>query len=275
MPEQINKNNRILPDIIVIKTSDKDGTITALNTDRTNDSQESSGIIKCLVCIAKNLLESFRSRTSRFSSENDINQMVEEHHPSDQVVEDVSPFDKTSHAKSNDAVNVVPASFENSKRKTETLQIKSIFRKTSESVAKIAKSNSPLCSEFYAKNINSNSSYKFICRNMNKELAEAVGVSYRSESESDNIKHEPWTQPEKHGLENSPRIIPDYYMGTNMKNKVLTIDYQYMILDDIRNLRPLNKAQLEYIDNELSETQKQEIIVELNSVIKMFCLVNL
>lgn len=256
---EMNRTNSISPDII-------EKTISS-------DSLESPSIIQGLVFIAKNLLENFRNKKLRISSE--INK-----HPlqakiprsgTDVDVEGYkakNPYDQTSHGDLHHHVKLVVED----RRPSVQNQKKTMVRRASDSKI-ITKPNSPLYSE-YEKNKSNNSSYKFICRNMNRELAEAVGVSFHSLSESDKIKHEKWIQPKKHGLENSPRIIPDYYMGTNMRNKVLTIDYHYMILDDIRNLRPLNKAQLEYIDNELNETQKHEIIVEFNSVIKMYCLAN-
>jgi hypothetical protein len=80
---------------------------------------------------------------------------------------------------------------------------------------------------------------------------------------------EKWVPPEKHGLDNSKRIIPAYYMPSNVnKNNVLRVDYHYMILDDIRNLRSLNEHQLNYINNSLSESEKYKIIEEFNNIIK-------
>ena len=241
MIEQNNKSNRITPE----NPYDKDGNITASNTEKSVDSQESQGMIQGLIFLAKNVMESFHKKTSQFSSEIDTNQIdflqKKEHHllSEPKVTNTLDNFGE-------------------------------ILRKASVSVSKLSKSNSPLRSEYYPKS--NHSSYKFICKNMNRKLADAVGVKINSEKESDNIVYEQWVQPKNHGLENSPRIIPDYYMGTNMKNKILTIDYHYMILDDIRNMRPLNKIQLDYIEHELNETEKYDIIVELNKVITCYCI---
>lgn len=85
------------------------------------------------------------------------------------------------------------------------------------------------------------------------------------------IPSESWKAPSIHGLENSPRIIPDYYISTcmNQNNNVLRIDYKNIILDDVRNLRKLSDYQIKYIKN-MSSEDKQEIIEEYNHVIESF-----
>lgn len=85
------------------------------------------------------------------------------------------------------------------------------------------------------------------------------------------ISSESWKPPSTHGLENSPRIIPDYYLSTymNKDTNILKIDYKYTILDDVRNLRQLTKNQKKYIKN-MSSEDKQEIIEEYNRVIEFF-----
>ena len=115
-----------------------------------------------------------------------------------------------------------------------------------------------------------NSDYKIICKRMNPQLANLVGVSC-CHSSIDNSEHPPYVAPPTHGLENSPRIIPNYYLTSGMKNGLLTVDYHFMILDDIRNLRPLNPTQLKYIDENMSDDEKQEIIVEFNKGMENFC----
>lgn len=94
----------------------------------------------------------------------------------------------------------------------------------------------------------------------------AVPYSYYVSSKS-------WKPPHTHGLDNSPRIIPDYYTSTcmNPDNNILRVDYKFMILDDIRNLRKLSYYQLKYVNNMNSE-DKQEIIEEFNRVIESFLL---
>ena len=87
------------------------------------------------------------------------------------------------------------------------------------------------------------------------------------------VSSKSWKPPHTHGLDNSPRIIPDYYTSTcmNPDNNILRVDYKFMILDDIRNLRKLSYYQLKYIKNMNSE-DKQEIIEEFNRVIESFLL---
>lgn len=113
-------------------------------------------------------------------------------------------------------------------------------------------------------------SKKIQCKNMNSQLAELVGMRhYHNHVRLSN--ETTWQPPSTHGLDNGgQRIIPEYYLTTNMKDNLLTIDYHYMILDDIRNLRPLNEEQLTYIQNILSEEDKQYIITEYNQVIRNY-----
>ena len=59
-----------------------------------------------------------------------------------------------------------------------------------------------------------------------------------------------WKPPEQHGLSNSQEIIPCYYKSDK---KILNIDYLLMIHDDIRNYRPLNQYQLDYIKKRFPE----------------------
>jgi len=94
--------------------------------------------------------------------------------------------------------------------------------------------------------------------------------NFSSGEASSEVSSEPekWVPPDKHGLENSDRIIPIFYIPSNMtKNNILRVDYHYMILDDIRNVRPLNEYQLNYIKNYLQESEKHSIIEEFNNVI--------
>ena len=113
-------------------------------------------------------------------------------------------------------------------------------------------------------------SQKIKCKNIDIRLAGEVGITnYNTMDEIG--EPEKWVPPEKHGLDNSKRIIPAYYIPSNMnKNNVLRVDYHYMILDDIRNLRSLNEHQLNYINNSLSESEKYKIIEEFNNVIKYY-----
>ena len=79
-----------------------------------------------------------------------------------------------------------------------------------------------------------------------------------------------WIPPSRSGLNNSEQIIPTYYLKkTGLVNeegeeiKYINIDYVSIIKDDIRNLRKLNKYQIDYIKNNVDAQTKNEIIDEL------------
>ena len=65
-----------------------------------------------------------------------------------------------------------------------------------------------------------------------------------------------YNPPKNISLNNSFRIIPEYYIKNG---NLLHIDFYQVILDDIRNYRNLNKYQLEYI-KDLDNEKKMEII---------------
>ena len=79
---------------------------------------------------------------------------------------------------------------------------------------------------------------------------------------NDTIKTD-WKPPKTHGLSNSFIIIPQYYNKSG--EKILSVDYYNMVLDDIRNFRKLNEYQLEYI-KQLDDESKQNIFVEFNKL---------
>lgn len=101
-----------------------------------------------------------------------------------------------------------------------------------------------------------------ITTNVCKRLSKELGLNEISYDES--ILYEP---PKEHGLQNSNVIIPEYYKLHNHPSKIFDIDYYEIIKDDIRNLRPLNKYQLEYI-KQLSHENKNELFDIFNSCIK-------
>jgi len=79
-----------------------------------------------------------------------------------------------------------------------------------------------------------------------------------------------WMPPSMPGLNNSEQIIPTYYLKkTGLVNeegeeiKYINIDYLSIIKDDIRNLRKLNKYQIDYIKNNVDAETKNEIMDEL------------
>ncbi len=78
--------------------------------------------------------------------------------------------------------------------------------------------------------------------------------------------------PLEHGLSNSERIIPSYYLrplsfiynGEEKETTFLNVDFFSVIKDDIKNMRKLNKYQLYYITHNLSEQEKNEIFLIMN-----------
>ncbi len=78
--------------------------------------------------------------------------------------------------------------------------------------------------------------------------------------------------PLEHGLSNSERIIPSYYLkqlsfiynGEEKETKFLNVDFFSVIKDDIKNMRKLNKYQLYFIKHSLSEKEKHEIFLIMN-----------
>jgi len=99
-----------------------------------------------------------------------------------------------------------------------------------------------------------------VCKRLSKELGlEEIIIDDKIDC----------TVPEIHGLSNSDIIIPSYYQLHKHPSKILSIDYYEIIKDDIKNIRPLNKYQLEYI-KELSDEKKNELIDIFNDCIKTF-----
>jgi hypothetical protein len=102
-----------------------------------------------------------------------------------------------------------------------------------------------------------------IHKNMNASLKQLFGIKEEKNNEID------WNAPSKSGLENSEPIIPTYYVKSILKkNNILDIDYYSIIKDDIRNYRPLNKYQLEYVKN-LNHKQKNELFDIYNNCIEI------
>lgn len=114
-----------------------------------------------------------------------------------------------------------------------------------------------------------NISHKLLCKRMNEQLALEAGVnSYVQISEK--MLNDPWDPPSEHGLGNSTAILPPYYFSGHSLQKVAQLDYFDIMIDDIRNVRPLNPYQLQYIEEKCTDEEKQQIIVEFNSVIKAY-----
>lgn len=121
--------------------------------------------------------------------------------------------------------------------------------------------------------------YSFYCKNMNRRLAEEVGLAQSTgpgmEVEVDVVvSKRSYSPPETFGLENSPRIIPEYYLSTQTHNGILYADYDAMMLDDIRNLRPLNPYQLNYIEDRVDRAGMYLLIVEMNRTLATYACID-
>jgi hypothetical protein len=102
------------------------------------------------------------------------------------------------------------------------------------------------------------------CRNIDTKLQQMVGIS--ADSDTSNVCVSSWKAPSDFGLENSHPIIPNYYMTNKLREgRIFSINYKYIIIDDIRNFRPLNTYQLKYIET-LNHEEKNNIIQEFNHV---------
>jgi hypothetical protein len=73
--------------------------------------------------------------------------------------------------------------------------------------------------------------------------------------------------PEEHGLCNADVIIPSYYHLHKNPQKMQSFDYYEVIKDDIRNFRPLNKYQFEYIKTIPTE-DKDELLHIFNDSLR-------
>jgi hypothetical protein len=140
-------------------------------------------------------------------------------------------------------------------------EINSIIVESEESSIKKIKSKS--CSDSIRQHIGD------ISKNLGLESESEINSQLESEKKILNpVKPntEKITVPEVHGLRNSFKIIPSYYM----KNEnLLHIDFYEVIMDDIRNNRELNENQIKYIEESCNENQKLEIIKLYNKCCKL------
>ena len=75
-----------------------------------------------------------------------------------------------------------------------------------------------------------------------------------------------WEPPKTTGLSNSFPIIQKTYI--DKMERGLKVDYFEILKDDLRNIRPLNNPQLEYIKN-LNSKEMYEIIEIYNEITQM------
>ena len=76
-----------------------------------------------------------------------------------------------------------------------------------------------------------------------------------------------WVPPKQHGLQNSKQIIHPWFIRNSQLNGE-PIDYVAILKDDIRNFRPLDNTQLEYIKN-LDKDDLFEIIKIYNDATRL------
>lgn len=93
-------------------------------------------------------------------------------------------------------------------------------------------------------------------------------VSSETTDESDDkCKHKTrtceWVPPDTHGLQNSPQILQQCYVRQIQRGE--NVNYFEVLKDDVRNMRPLTKHQMEYIKN-LEKLDLIEIIEILDAV---------
>lgn len=100
-----------------------------------------------------------------------------------------------------------------------------------------------------------------ITTNVNNKIAKDIGINETNLDEKND-----WEPPKEAGLANCDFIIPSYYHLHKNPHKLFTIDYFEIIKDDIRNLRILNKYQMEYIKG-LSHEYKNELFDIFNECI--------
>lgn len=100
---------------------------------------------------------------------------------------------------------------------------------------------------------------KILCKNISSNLAKLLNLSMNEISPSISKEYHP---PKKHGLDNSERIFGDYYLtNIDLNGKIFEIDYFNTIIDDVRNMRKLNRFQKLYIKN-MTEEYKNILIDE-------------
>ena len=99
--------------------------------------------------------------------------------------------------------------------------------------------------------------YIFQTKNFNKPLTTLLKIPEFNYNKNFN-----WCPPKTHGLNNSNYIIPSYYNYHKNPNKILlyNLDYFEIIKDDIRNFRELNTYQLKYIQEQLDDNSKNELL---------------
>jgi hypothetical protein len=96
----------------------------------------------------------------------------------------------------------------------------------------------------YNQNLNIlNDHYNLFCNNISSNIRKELNM--KDDTIQELSINSDWNIPITYGLNNSERIIPQHYFDTNLPFK--DIDMFYELTKDIRNLKPLDSIQLNYI----------------------------
>ncbi len=120
-------------------------------------------------------------------------------------------------------------------------------------------------------NSTNNSNFTKILKRDESIVPKKINIIDNNKKVDQNVFIESWNFPPKtYGLGNSERIFGQYYLtGKNLNGKIVNIDFFFTILDNIRNIRPLNIYQLEYIKT-ISSEKLIIIINEYNKSMNIF-----
>jgi hypothetical protein len=110
----------------------------------------------------------------------------------------------------------------------------------------------------------SNSSSSNSCDELNT-IYNNICIEHGSIHDEDTMSQR-WSPPREHGLSNSIRIIPEYYIKSG--ESFINIDYYDIIVDDIRNMRKLNEYQMKYIKEDLDEERKNHLLDIFNNMLE-------
>ena len=114
-------------------------------------------------------------------------------------------------------------------------------------------------------NVQLEPSYNWFCNQISPTLAKELDMDTHYVADKDVSD---WHPPTTHGLNNSSRVIPEYYLtGKVLAGNLLEIDFYFTIVDDIRNLRKLSPYQQTFIRS-LPDEKKQELLEEYRACVE-------
>ena len=114
-------------------------------------------------------------------------------------------------------------------------------------------------------NVQLEPSYNWFCNQISPTLAKELDMDTHYVADKDVSD---WHPPTTHGLNNSSRVFPEYYLtGKVLAGNLLEIDFYFTIVDDIRNLRKLSPYQQTFIRS-LPDEKKQELLEEYRACVE-------